>query len=96
MLTKREFVNMLAEGQNELKKYEIYNLVNFFLDGIEKACAEHDGVEFVNFGTFSVQEKGNRPGRNLNTNEQVWIPGYLAPVFKPGKEFRKRVRESKK
>lgn len=87
MLNKQEFVSMLAEDASITKKAAL-EATDMVINGIKKAFVEHGGVQFVNFGTFDIAEKGGRPGNDLNTGKQVWIKKYLAPVFRPGKELK--------
>lgn len=93
MLNKKDFVDMLAEEHN-LQKNKVEEMVSIVIDGIKRAYEKHGGVRFVDFGTFSLREYGNRPGRNMRTNESVWIHKKVIPVFKPGRELKKIVNKT--
>ena len=63
-----------------------------FSDGqIKKALSESDKVEIRNFGALKIKEYKGYTGRNPKTGEQVKVQPKKLPVFKPGKELKKRV-----
>jgi DNA-binding protein HU-beta len=49
-------------------------------------------VTISGFGTFETRNRKARAGRNPRTGEQIHIPASKAPVFKPGKPFKDRVK----
>lgn len=90
MLNKQDFVAMIAEDANVTKKAAL-EATDMVINGIKKAFVEHGGVQFVNFGTFCVSERGGRPGNDMNSGKevkQVWIEKYLAPIFRPSEKIR--------
>ena len=48
-------------------------------------------VEIRGFGTFALNYRPPRVGRNPKTGERVDVPAKYTPHFKPGKELRERV-----
>ena len=42
-----------------------------------------------------LREKGERPGRNPKTGEEVRIPAKRTPFFKVGKELKEKVDETR-
>lgn len=44
------------------------------------------------FGTFSVRNRSERPGRNPKTGEKIILAARRAPGFTPGKTLKKAVK----
>jgi len=65
--------------------------VNAILGTIRDALAQGNRVEIRGFGTFAVKKRDARSGRNPRTGETVSISEKVAPVFKTGKEMRRRL-----
>jgi integration host factor subunit beta len=54
---------------------------------VRRAGARHR-IEIRGFGSFSINRRPPRMGRNPRSGEQVLIPEKLVPHFKPGKALR--------
>jgi integration host factor subunit beta len=48
-------------------------------------------IEIRGFGSFELNHRPARTGRNPKTGEKVPVPEKFAPHFKPGRELRERV-----
>lgn len=60
-----------------------------------KTSAVNDGkVKIPNFGSFSVNKKNARVGRNLNTKEEVIIDARKIVSFIPSNKLKQAVNES--
>ena len=55
------------------------------------ALARGHRIEIRGFGSFSINRRPPRVGRNPRSGEQVIIPEKLVPHFKPGKALREAV-----
>ena len=55
------------------------------------ALARGHRIEIRGFGSFSINRRPPRVGRNPRSGEQVTIPEKLVPHFKPGKALREGV-----
>jgi integration host factor subunit beta len=55
------------------------------------ALARGHRIEIRGFGSFSINRRPPRVGRNPRSGEQVAIPEKLVPHFKPGKALREAV-----
>jgi integration host factor subunit beta len=51
-------------------------------------------VELRGFGTFGVKSRSARTGRNPKTGDLVEVAEKAVPVFKTGKEMRRRLNAS--
>ena len=93
-MTKSELVQRLAEANPHLYQRDVEVIVTAIFDQIAAALARGDRVELRGFGAFSVKRRDARNGRNPRTGEAVAVCEKLIPVFKTGKEMRKRLNLS--
>ena len=59
------------------------------------SLAKGQRIEIRGFGSFSLHYRPPRIGRNPKTGEAVALSGKYVPHFKPGKDLRERVNESR-
>ena len=89
-MNKSELIKNLAE-QSNISLDEATLVVNTFVDCMKNALLEGDRVEIRGFGSFALNYRPPRAGRNPKSGEQVQVPGKYVPHFKAGKELRERV-----
>jgi integration host factor subunit beta len=58
---------------------------------MSESLAKGHRIELRGFGSFSINRRPPRMGRNPRSGEQVLIPEKLVPHFKPGKALRESV-----
>ncbi|MEO0340839.1 MAG: HU family DNA-binding protein [Bacteroidota bacterium] len=85
-MNKGDLVNKIAESA-EISKAQAGAALDAALDGIVDALKGGDKVTLIGFGTFSVNEREERQGRNPRTNEVITIPAKKVVKFKAGKGF---------
>ena len=68
--------------------------VDEIIGAIRLALVSGDRVEIRGFGSFGLNFRAPRRGRNPKTGETVFVPGKYVPHFKAGKEMRERVDQS--
>ena len=90
-MTKSELIEKIAAVQNQLSAKDVEPAIKTMLDHMADALARGDRVEIRGFGSFSLNYRSARVGRNPKTGEQVNLDGKYVPHFKPGKELRERV-----
>ena len=61
------------------------------LDAMSEALVKGDRIEIRGFGSFSLNYRPPRVGRNPKSGEKVDVPEKWVPHFKAGKELRERV-----
>lgn len=76
-----------------LSAKDAYASVECILDAISAALVKGDRVEIRGFGSFGLNYRPPRIGRNPKTGESVSVPAKYSPHFKAGKEMRERVDE---
>ncbi len=93
-MTRSELIVVLASRFPSLVAKDAEIVVKEILDAIGGALARGDRVEIRGFGSFSLNYRPTRTGRNPKSGELVNVPGKYVPHFKVGKEMRERVEQS--
>ncbi len=91
-MTKTDFIDLLAAKTGETKK-RAGELVDTFLSIIESSLAKGETVQFVGWGTFEVQKKAEKMGRNPKTGAPLKIPAKKVVKFKVGKKLAEKVKK---
>lgn len=65
--------------------------VNLVLDGMAETLSHGGRVEIRGFGSFDLNYRAPRQGRNPGTGEKVQVLAKYIPHFRTGKELRERV-----
>jgi len=65
--------------------------VKTILDAMSEALSRGDRIEIRGFGSFALNYRPPRVGRNPKSGEKVDVPEKWVPHFKAGKELRERV-----
>ena len=90
-MTRSDLVTQLAEQFSQLTHRDTEFAVKTILDAMSDALARGHRIEIRGFGSFSINRRPPRMGRNPRSGEQVVIPEKLVPHFKPGKALREAV-----
>lgn len=76
------------DEQNDFS-YRIMKLaLNALVNTIKETVLSGKEVYIRDFGTFYLDLRGKRQGRNINTGTFVEIPPRYVPAFRPGTEFK--------
>jgi len=90
-MTRAELIEQLALQHPQLTLKDIDLAVRIIIDEMSKAMSNGNRVEVRGFGSFGINHRPARKGRNPKTGALVMVPAKYAPHFKPGKELRERV-----
>lgn len=90
-MTRSDLVNLLSERFGQLTHRDTELAVKMVLDAMTDALGRGHRIEIRGFGSFSVNRRPPRVGRNPRSGDQVVIPEKLVPHFKPGKALREVV-----
>ncbi len=90
-MTKSELINRLADRFPQLGAKDADYAVKVLLDALSAALVNGDRIEVRGFGSFSLNYRPPRIGRNPKSGEKVHVPEKYVPHFKAGKELRERV-----
>jgi integration host factor subunit beta len=93
-MTKSELIDLLAMRFPQLVAKDADFAVKMILDAMTDALARGDRIEIRGFGSFALNYRPPRMGRNPKSGEKVSVPSKWVPHFKAGKELRERVDQS--
>ncbi len=94
-MTKSELIENLALKQTQLSVRDVELAVKAIIDMMGQSLATGERIEIRGFGSFSLHYRSPRTGRNPKTGDSVQLSGKYVPHFKPGKDLREQVDESK-
>ena len=86
-MNKTELIDAIATDAG-LTKTDAGKALNAFTDAITKALKGGDSVTLVGFGTFKVNARAARTGRNPRTGAELKIAARKAPAFTAGKTLK--------
>lgn len=90
-MTKSELIARLAERFPQLVAKDADFAVKVILDAMTLALSQGDRIEIRGFGSFALNYRPPRVGRNPKSGDTVHVPAKYVPHFKAGKELRERV-----
>ena len=93
-MTKSELISRLAMRYPQLVTKDAELAVKTILDAMGESLSQGERIEIRGFGSFSLNYRPPRVGRNPKTGGKVSVPEKYVPHFKAGKELRERVDAS--
>jgi integration host factor subunit beta len=90
-MTRSDLVEALASKFSHLTQRDAEFAVKTILDAMSDALVRGHRIEIRGFGSFSINRRPPRIGRNPRSGESVAIPEKRVPHFKPGKALREEV-----
>jgi integration host factor subunit beta len=90
-MTKSELIARLAQRYPQLVAKDAEYAVKMILDAMTNALLAGNRIEIRGFGSFGLNYRPPRVGRNPKSGEKVHVPEKYVPHFKAGKELRERV-----
>ena len=90
-MTKSELIAKLAARYPQLVAKDAEVAVNAILKAMSSTLVSGQRIEIRGFGSFGINYRPPRTGRNPKTGERVLVPEKHVPHFKAGKELRHRV-----
>ncbi|MBQ3891774.1 MAG: HU family DNA-binding protein [Desulfovibrio sp.] len=90
-MTKADFVAKIAENGGISKSAADASL-KAFIASLQDVLASEGKLVLPGFGTFSVEERAARQGRNPQTGEAIAIPASKSVKFKAGAKLREAVK----
>jgi len=91
IMTRSDLVEELAVRFSQLTQRDAEFAVKAILEAMNDALVRGHRIEIRGFGSFSVNRRPPRMGRNPRSGESVVIPEKRVPHFKPGKALREAV-----
>lgn len=94
-MVKSELIASIAGKQNTFSDRDVELSVNQILEYMGNTLASGKRIEIRGFGSFCLHYRPPRNAHNPKTGEKVVTIPKHSPHFKPGKELRERVNESR-
>jgi DNA-binding protein HU-beta len=94
LLNKKQLVDSVADTTGESKRL-IGEVLEAFLDTIEKQVKNGERVQIPGFGTFERRARSARTARNPRTGEEIKIKATKVPAFKAGAGFKESVAKGR-
>ena len=90
-MTRSDLIAKLAERYPQLLAKDAELAVKVILDNMAATLARGGRIEIRGFGSFALNYRPPRTGRNPKSGDKVQVPAKYVPHFKAGKELRERV-----
>lgn len=90
-MTKSELIARLADRYPQLIYKDAEIAVNATLEAMIASLVKGRRIEIRGFGSFGINYRPPRMGRNPKSGERVPVPEKYVPHFKAGRELRERV-----
>ena len=90
-MTRSDLIAKLAERYTQLQGKDAELAVNVILDSMSSILSRGGRIEIRGFGSFALNYRPPRQGRNPKSGDKVQVPAKYVPHFKAGKELRERV-----
>jgi len=84
-------MSRLADLYPQLQTRDTELVVKVMLDALSNTLSKGDRAEIRGFGSFGLNYRPPRQGRNPKTGDKVKVPAKYIPHFKAGKELKERV-----
>lgn len=94
-MTKKELINLLIRKAPALGSKKVCAAVNIIIDEICDNLEDGGRTEIRGFGSFKLHWWGPRYARNPETGENWRTVPVYSVHFKPGKELRDRINDSR-
>lgn len=91
-MNKTQLIDIIAH-KAEISKSKAASALKVTLDTITDSLKEGAPVQLVGFGTFKVNQRKARTGRNPQTGKPIEIPASNSPAFVSGKTFKEAVNK---
>ncbi len=90
-ITKSDLIARLAARYPQLVAKDADFAVKTILDAMTSSLSQGQRIEIRGFGSFGLNYRPPRVGRNPKSGDKVQVPEKHVPHFKAGKELRDRV-----
>ncbi len=95
-MIKSDLITALSFRFTQYPEKTVAQCANEMITMMGDALVEKNRIEIRGFGTFSLRYRPPRRARNPKTGETLQTKAKYTPHFKPGKELRAKVDETRK
>lgn len=82
-MNKTELIDSIA-GKSGLSKADAAKALDALIESVTEGLSNGDRIALVGFGSWSVEQRGARTGRNPRTGDAIQIPAKKVVKFKAG------------
>jgi DNA-binding protein HU-beta len=93
-MNKSELIDAIAKSTKKTKS-SIEDTLNALTVAIQTSLTKGNNVQLIGFGTFAVEARAARIGRNPATGKELKIPAKKVVKFKVGSKLKEAVAGSK-
>lgn len=94
-MKRSDLIDRIANLSPQLQAKDAELGVKVIIDALISTLSRGDRIEIRGFGSFALNFRPPRLGRNPKTGEKVDVPARYVPHFKAGKELRECVAKHK-
>lgn len=94
-MVKSELIIRIVSKFQQLPENDVELGINQILECMSDTLAKGNRIEVRGFGSFSLHHRPSRNAHNPRTGEKVVTMPKYAPHFKPGKQIRDCINESR-
>ena len=93
-MTKSELIKRFAkhcpQGEQDAEA-----VVETILNGLSQSLTRGERIDIRGFGSFGLNYRPPRTGRNPKSGQKVQVPAKYVPHFKVGKELSDRIKNNR-
>ncbi len=89
-MNKGDLISKMA-ADSDITKAQATDALNSFIETLAATLKGGDKLSLIGFGTFSINERPARTGRNPRTGEPIQIKAKKVVKFKAGKGLEESV-----
>ncbi len=94
-MIKSQLIAKIANKLSHIPEKDAADALNYIIELMSETLGSGGRIEIRGFGSFSLHYRPPRNAHNPKTGEKVVTTAKYSPYFKPGKELRERVNESR-
>jgi DNA-binding protein HU-beta len=83
-MNKSQLIEQIALS-SDLSKKEVGKFLDSFVEGVKGALKSGDKIQLLGFGTFKINKRSARKGRNPQTGAEIDIAASNLPSWKSSK-----------
>jgi DNA-binding protein HU-beta len=94
-MTKADIISQIVK-KTELDRSEVSTCLETFISVVKDSMADGNNIYIRGFGSFINKKRARKVARDLSRNQSIIVEEHFIPKFLPGREFKDRIKESKK
>ena len=94
-MIKSELDELLANSLMHLPEKKVQQATKLLIEYLSESLSSGNRIEIRGFGSFSLNHRPSRQAFNPKTGKRAHIEEKYIPHFKPGKELKEGIDESR-